>query len=124
MLAILGLIDLVNGADVGMIQSRSCPGLVNEPRLGLGIAGQAGGQEFQGDKTLQPHILSLIDDAHAALADLLENFIMGNDLTDHVWNFPIEIRDQGLEVLGIEGFKDSPSSHPSIPRIRGFERKS
>jgi hypothetical protein len=34
----LGLIDVVNGDDVGVIQRRGCPSFLNEPPLAVGIS--------------------------------------------------------------------------------------
>jgi hypothetical protein len=41
------------------------------------------GKELEGDNSLQLEILGLIDDAHAAFTELLEDLIMRDSLSDH-----------------------------------------
>ena len=66
------LADIVNGADVGVIQRRRGACLAAESRQGLGIVGEVWRQELQRDEALQPGILGFVDDAHSAAAQLLE----------------------------------------------------
>jgi hypothetical protein len=40
-------------------------------------------QELQGDKAAQLYVLSLIDNTHAATAQLLDNAVVRNGLADH-----------------------------------------
>ena len=42
------------------------------------------GQELQAGRTIQGRVLGLVHDAHAALAELLEDLVMTDDGTDHV----------------------------------------
>ena len=72
----VGLVDLEDGADIGMIQSRGGPGLAYKTLLGLRIAGQLRRQKLQGDGSAQADILGLIDHSHAALADLFQDLVM------------------------------------------------
>ncbi len=62
------LADVVNGADVGMVERRSRTG----PRAGSAQApaGRANliGKKFEGDEAVKPDVLGLVDDAHAARA--------------------------------------------------------
>jgi len=52
LLPIVGLVDLVNGPEVGMIGGRSRLCLADQAGLGFGITGGLGRQEFQGDEAL------------------------------------------------------------------------
>ena len=62
------LVNLMNSADVGMIQRRRCFGLALEPAQGLRVFGYFVGQELEGNKPAELHILSLIDHTHPATA--------------------------------------------------------
>ena len=80
-LAIL-LANVVDGADVGMIESRR--------RLGFALkAGRACasraiiGEKFEGDETMEAGVLGLVDDAHAAAAELLDDAVVRDGLADH-----------------------------------------
>ena len=81
-LAIL-LADVVNGADVGMIKRRSGLRLALETDEGLRIPGHFLRQELEGNETMQPGIFGFIDHAHPATAELFQNPVMGDGLTDH-----------------------------------------
>ena len=39
--------------------------------------------KLEGSKATELHILSLVDDAHAAATEFLNNAVMGNGLADH-----------------------------------------
>jgi len=54
------LADLVEGADVGMIQSGSGPRLALEPLQGHSIGGQSLGLELQGDVAPQSQVLGSV----------------------------------------------------------------
>jgi hypothetical protein len=77
----VGLADVVNGADVGMIQRGCCPGLSLEALTPLRVVGEVIGQKFQGDKATEAGILGLVDDTHAAGAELLQDAIVRDDLS-------------------------------------------
>ena len=59
------LADVVNGADVGMVQRRSRLGLAPEARKRLRVAGHVIGKKFEGDEPVKANVLGLVDDAHA-----------------------------------------------------------
>jgi hypothetical protein len=62
------LANLVDGADVGMIESRGGTRLPAKALQGQGIPGQLIGKELQGDKAAQFLVLRLVDDSHATAA--------------------------------------------------------
>ena len=62
-------------ADVGVIQGGGGLGFLEEPLRGV-VFGQVRGQELDGDGALEAWVSGLIDDAHAAAAEL------GDDLVD------------------------------------------
>src|SRR5437660_12581418 len=78
------LANLVNRADVGMVQSGGGLGLASKTLQSLDVLCKFLRQEFQGNKTLELCVLSLVDNTHPAAAEFLDNAIMRNGLSDHV----------------------------------------
>ena len=58
--------DVVDGADVGMIESGGGLGLTPKSRQGLRVADYVIGKEFQRDEPVQARVLGFVDDPHAA----------------------------------------------------------
>jgi hypothetical protein len=54
-----------------------------ESAQGLRIAGNLIGQELQCDKTVQPRIFRLEDDAHTAAPEFLDDTVVRDGLSDH-----------------------------------------
>ena len=82
------LLNLVDGADVGMIQGRSSFGFALEAAEGLLIFGHFIGQELEGHKATGFDILGLVDHTHPTAPELLvhETFNAGKQrrgLTHH-----------------------------------------
>ena len=66
------LADLVNRADVGMVQRRRRPRLAPEPLQRLRVVCNLIGQKFQRNKPAQRSILGLVHHAHPSAAQLLD----------------------------------------------------
>ncbi|MGH7494780.1 MAG: hypothetical protein ACREOO_20605 [bacterium] len=49
----------------------------------LSVAAQLRRQEFEGNEALELGVFGFVDDAHAATAELFEDFVMRNGLTKH-----------------------------------------
>jgi hypothetical protein len=77
------LADVVDGADVGVIQSRCGLRLATEAAEGLWIARDFVGQELKSDETVQARVLGLVNHSHAAAAQLFEDAIVRDGLADH-----------------------------------------
>jgi hypothetical protein len=77
------LINIVNGADVGVVEGRGRTGLAPEPLESLIVSGKSFWQEFEGNEPPELSIFSLENYTHPAAAQLLENAVMGNCLADH-----------------------------------------
>src|SRR5580704_633056 len=77
------VVNLVDGADVGVIQCRGSLGFALKAAECLLVFGYIVGQELEGDKTTELHILSLIDHTHTAAAQLLDDAIVGYGLPNH-----------------------------------------
>src|SRR4029077_12220542 len=69
------LADFVDRTNVRMIQSGSGLGFAFKARQGLRIAGDFGGEEFQGHETVEFDVFGFIDDTHPATAELFEDSI-------------------------------------------------
>jgi hypothetical protein len=71
------LIDLIDRADVGMIERRGGTCLPLESRQRGGIIGQPRRQEFQRHLAAQADVLRLVHDSHAAPTQPLQNAVVG-----------------------------------------------
>ncbi len=78
-----GLVDLVDGADVGMVVRCGGLGLANEALLALLVLDEMRREELQGDETIELEIFGLVDHAHAAASDLGDDLVVGDGFTDH-----------------------------------------
>src|SRR6185295_17961431 len=80
--AVLGLADLVDGAEVRMVERRGGLGLADEaPLLLLGSAALRG-EELQGDEPVEPQVARLVHDAHAPAAEALEDLVVRDGAAD------------------------------------------
>src|SRR5256886_9500542 len=73
----------VDGANIGMIESRRRARLPAKAFQGLRISRKMIGKEFEGHETPQLGILSLINHTHPAATELLQNAVVRDGLTDH-----------------------------------------
>ncbi len=79
----LVLADLVNCADVGMIQRGRRTRFAAESLQSLRITGEGIGQKFEGDKAAELEVLSLINHTHPTAPDFVYNAVVGNGLPDY-----------------------------------------
>jgi hypothetical protein len=77
------LADFVDGANIGMIQSRGRTGLAAEAFQCLRVSRQFIGQEFEGDEAAKLGIVSLVDHTHPAATGLLIDAVVRDGLADH-----------------------------------------
>src|SRR5690348_14351328 len=80
---VLVLPDVVNGANVGMIQSRGGLRLALKSGQGLWVAEDLIGQELEGNKAMQAGVLGLVHHSHASAANLLDDLVVGDFLANH-----------------------------------------
>ncbi len=71
--AVGSLPQLQDGAQVRVVERRGRLGLLDEPGLGLGVARQLGGEELEGHDAREPRVLRLVDHAHAAAPQQLQD---------------------------------------------------
>ena len=76
--------NVVNRANVGMVERGRGLGFALKSRERLWIFGYIVGQELQRDKAMQPYVLGLVHHTHAAAAQLGYDAVVRNCLVDHV----------------------------------------
>ena len=79
----LVLVDVVDGADVGVVEGGGGTRLALEAFPGLVTREQPLGEELESHLSPQARVLGLVDDAHAPAAQLLEDAVVGDGLADH-----------------------------------------
>src|SRR5579872_183441 len=77
------LSDLVNGADVRVIQCRRRAGLASESFQRLLVRGHAFGEKLESDKSAEFGIFGLVDHAHTAATEFLKDAIVGDGHVEH-----------------------------------------
>ena len=77
--------NVVDGADVGVVQGGRRFGLTPEALQCLTILSHVFRQEFESDETIEPGVFGLVNDTHAAAAQLFNNAVVGDSLADHSW---------------------------------------
>lgn len=75
--------NLVDRADVRVIQGGRGMRLAAESFERLRVLGYIFGQEFQSDESTKFGVLSLVHHTHTAAAQLLDNAVVRDGLTDH-----------------------------------------
>ncbi len=76
------LADVVNSADVGMIQRGSGLRFALESRQCLRVFGNFVGQKFQGNKALEACVFGFVDHAHSAAPQFFQDAIVRNSLSE------------------------------------------
>ena len=76
------LTNVVDGADVGVVQRRSGACLAEVPVDGIGVPGLGLGHELQGDMAVESGVLGSPDDSHATRADPLDQAVVQYVLSD------------------------------------------
>src|SRR6185312_10286551 len=74
------LVNLVNRADVGVVQRGGRPCFPAEAFEGLRIFRKLIREEFQGHITAKLNVLGLVDDTHSAATELFYDAVMGDCL--------------------------------------------
>ena len=76
----IGLVNLVDRADVRVVQRGCSLGFPLETAESLCVVGEFVGKELQGDVATELQVFRLVHHAHAPAADLAEDAVMGNRL--------------------------------------------
>ncbi len=94
---VLIIVDLMDGADIGMVESGSRARLAPEARQSDRILRYIWRQKLDRHETAEFQVLSLVDHSHAAAAEFFHNAVVGNSLADHrKWKTPLacHVRDR------------------------------
>ena len=76
--------NVVNRANVGMIQRRRRLRLHLKTRQGMRVPRNLRRQKLERDKPVQPRVLRLVHDSHPAPAEFFDNTVMRDGPPDHV----------------------------------------
>ena len=79
------IVNLVDGADVWMVQRGGSLGFALEAAECLRVFGNVVGQKLKGDEAAEVYVLSFINHTHAAAAEFLDDAVVRDGLADHVW---------------------------------------
>ena len=77
------LVDVVNGADVGVVQVASGSSLAQEALAGMLIFSGLIEQELESDEAVQAGVLGFVEDIHAPATQFLHNAVEGHRLANH-----------------------------------------
>jgi len=94
--------DVVDGADVGMVQGRRGAGLPLEAIQCLLVFGILLRQELQGDVAAESGVLGLVDHTHAAGPELFQDAVVGDGAAGHALALPFDLPDS-LHLHGKRG---------------------
>ena len=94
------LADVVDGADVGVVQGRCGLGFAAETLERLAVLRKVLGQKLQGDEAAKAGVFGLVDHAHATAAEFFENPVVRDGLIEQravrLWG--AMLRGAGREV--------------------------
>ena len=79
----IDLADFVNGADIGVVERRRRPRLLDETLLGILVGREIRQQKLQHDRAIEIEVDGLVDRAHASLAELFGDLEVRNLTADH-----------------------------------------
>src|SRR3984885_11709844 len=112
------VINLVDRADVRMIQCRGSFGFALKTGECLRVFGYVVGQELEGNKATEFNILSFVDHSHTAAAQFFDDAVMRDDPLDHEW-----ARDSGCNIREATRQKSTRTAyrrtHEANPVISG-----
>ncbi len=77
------VIDLMDWADAGVVQSGGGLGFTQKALLRLLVIQQMSGKKLEGDGAFKFGVLGLVNHAHAALAEFVEDLVVADALANH-----------------------------------------
>jgi len=97
------LADVVNRADVGMIESGGGTSFTSETFQCLRVSGNVIRQELERNETTELGVLGFVNDAHTADAELFDYAVARDSLADHQREAYVHETDQVNESRGDGG---------------------
>ena len=98
--------DVVDGADVGMVQRGGGTRFTLESFERLRIVGEIVGKKFESDEAAEARVFGFVDDAHSATAEFFDDAVVRNCLADegggvsHQWWEILWVRLLGVKCGG------------------------
>ena len=81
--------NIVDGADIRMIESGGGFGFTAKAFEGLAILSYIERKKFEGDKTIEARVFGFVDDAHATATKFFQDAVVGNRLAEkgvRIWH--------------------------------------
>ena len=94
----LVLVNVVDRADVGVIEGRGGTGLTLEALQGLMVLGHFFRQELERNEALKLGVLGLVDDTHASAPELLQDAVVGDRCAGHLSSATYDSESPDLRV--------------------------
>src|SRR5580698_5026887 len=115
------VVNFVDRADVRVVQCRRSLGFALKTAEGLCIFGYVVGQELEGNKPSQLYVLGLVDHAHTAAAEFLDDAVVRDGLADHwresyVGETRKSMKATGLAVAERDSWRKIPISLIELAR--------
>ena len=102
----VGFADIVDAADVGMVEGGDGARLALEPRAHVGVAGNLSGEDFDGDGAIEPRVPRFVDFAHPTCPDGTHDFVWAQALACGQCHRPVR------DGLGVHIFSVALGPHP------------
>jgi len=90
--------DFVNRTDVGMVESRRRLGFALKASQRLRVFGDLIGEKLQRNETAQFRVFGLVDHAHTAAAEFLENVVVRDGLANHWRECYVQERTKSMKA--------------------------
>jgi hypothetical protein len=89
--------DFIDGANVGVVQSRGSASFAAETLQSMRVTDEILGEELESDKAAKVGVFGLVDDAHAAAAQLFDDAVVRNGFADQekAPNLVVHVMDDG-----------------------------
>src|SRR5208283_4762840 len=107
------LADVVDGADVGMVERGSGLRFAAKTAEGRGVANHVIGKKLQGDEAMQAGLFGFVDHAHASAAELLDHLVVRDVLADHDFGDARNVRRSTQAAILGAGWKQSQRNQTS-----------
>ena len=82
-MAVLELADVMDGADIRVVQGGRRLSFTLKAAQGLRVFGDVVRKELEGNETMQAGVLGLVHNAHAAPTEFLDDAVVRDGLADH-----------------------------------------
>ncbi len=99
--AILGLVDLIDRADVGVVEGRGGPCLAHEALSRLRVPRQLRRQKLERHRALQPKVLGPVDLTHSPATETLQEPVVAEGRRVRLGDLRLELPDRGDQPIAL-----------------------